>query len=365
MSLAIFVSAYSGALRDQIRNFLVDNTAGAVASQTIPDLWLMFLAERGYTSGTLDDRLRQYLLAYTGASAGTTDDLWALITEPFSEGSDLLDLYPDAVVAYSSARRLRSAYSGPLIRVRRSSDSTEQDIGFDSETGLIDQSSLTTFVGANSGFVVTMYNQAEGGGFNATIATASLQPAIVVSGVVQTFGTNSRPAPLWDGTDDRLSAANIVIPGTQGVAYWAARDTLHTLYRAICHYGTAGVSSGEFAIYSTDQDLGANSVHLFLGSASGTSVASGAAPFSCVGRARMSLAAGATVENPRVNGGTESVGTATSGSWGTAKNLHLGNRSEGTSAYAGLLGEFIIYPSLSVATTSGVDDNMMTFWGIS
>jgi hypothetical protein len=138
MSLAIFVSAYSGALRDQIRNFLVDNTAGAVASQTIPDLWLMFLAERGYTSGTLDDRLRQYLLAYTGASAGTTDDLWALITEPFSEGSDLLDLYPDAVVAYSSARRLRSAYSGPLIRVRRSSDSTEQDIGFDSETGLID-----------------------------------------------------------------------------------------------------------------------------------------------------------------------------------------------------------------------------------
>jgi len=43
----------------------------------------------------------------------------------------LLDLYPGATVAYS-LRKLRTAYSGSAIRVRRSSDNTEQDFGFDS-----------------------------------------------------------------------------------------------------------------------------------------------------------------------------------------------------------------------------------------
>ena len=41
----------------------------------------------------------------------------------------LLDVYPNAAAAYS-LRLLREAYSGSAIRVRRSSDSAEQDIGF-------------------------------------------------------------------------------------------------------------------------------------------------------------------------------------------------------------------------------------------
>lgn len=364
MSIHNFVSDYTGAFPDRLKQLLLANTTGTASTWTINDLWMKFLTERGYTSGSLDDRLRRFLLSYTGASSGTTSDLWRLVTGPFSEGTDLLDLYPDAVVAYSTARRLRTLYSGPLFRVRRSGDNAEQDIGFVEETGVVDVNALTTFVGANDGFIVTEYNQAEAGGSNATIGTASLQPAIVLAGVVQTFGTNSRPAPLWDGTDDRLSAASVLIPGTDAVAYWAANDTLHTLYRAICHYGTAGVSSGEFALYSSDQDLGADRIYVFLASTSGTSVATAAAPFRHVGRARMSLAAGATIENPRYNLGSEVVGTATSGTWGAAKNLHLGNRSEGTSCYAGQLGEFILYPSLSVAATNGVDTDMMNFWGI-
>jgi len=41
----------------------------------------------------------------------------------------LLDTYSSAIVAYS-LRKLRTAYSGAAIRVRRSSDNTETDIGF-------------------------------------------------------------------------------------------------------------------------------------------------------------------------------------------------------------------------------------------
>ena len=57
----------------------------------------------------------------------------------------LLDTYTGAAAAYS-LRKLRTAYSGSAIRVRRSSDNTEQDIGFTSN-GDLDTSVLQTFVG--------------------------------------------------------------------------------------------------------------------------------------------------------------------------------------------------------------------------
>lgn len=365
MSIHKFFSAYSGSLPDKMKALLLANTTGTSSSWTINDLWMKFLSERGY-SGSFPDRLRAFLLSYTGSSSGTIEDLWARVTGPFTEFTGVLDTYSGAVVAYSSARRLRNGHTGPLIRVRRSSDNAEQDIGFTSEN-ILDTSALLAFVGAGTGFVTTIYNQSTSGSSNdAAIGTTSLQPAIVVSGVLQTFGTNSRPAPLWDGTDDRLSAANVLIPSSEAVAYWAARDTVHTLYRAICHYGTGGVSSGEFAIYSSDQDLGADSIHVFLNSSSGTSKATGAAPINIAGRARFRTTTGSTIENPRFNKSSETSGSATSSTdFGAAKNLHLGNRSESISAYAGLLGEFILYSSLSVAVTDGVDDNIMNFWGIS
>jgi hypothetical protein len=91
-----------------------------------------------------------------------------------------LDLYPSATLAVS-LRKLRLNYSGSCIRVRRSSDNTEQDIGF--VNNYLDTASMKTFVGANNGFVVTWYDQS-GSGNNATQATAVTQPKIITSGVV-------------------------------------------------------------------------------------------------------------------------------------------------------------------------------------
>ena len=96
----------------------------------------------------------------------------------------LLDTYTGAAAAFS-LRKLRTAYTGSAIRVRRSSDNTEQDIGFSGND--LDTSSLTTFVGANNGFVTTFYDQS-GNARNATQATAANQPQIVVSGSVLTQG---------------------------------------------------------------------------------------------------------------------------------------------------------------------------------
>ena len=60
----------------------------------------------------------------------------------------LLDLFPNAAAAYS-LRKLRAAYSGSAVRVRRSSDSTEQDIGFTTQ-GELDTASLLSFVGGQN-----------------------------------------------------------------------------------------------------------------------------------------------------------------------------------------------------------------------
>jgi hypothetical protein len=105
----------------------------------------------------------------------------------------LLDKYGSAAGAYS-LRKLKVSYSGYAIRVRRSSDNAEQNIGFNSSDGL-DTESLLSFVGSGSGFVTTWYDQS-GNSNNATQTTAASQPAIVVNGSVQMNG--SKPAIYWD-----------------------------------------------------------------------------------------------------------------------------------------------------------------------
>ena len=112
----------------------------------------------------------------------------------------LLDTYPNAAAAYS-VRKLQTAYTGSAIRVRRSSDNTEQDIGFDA-FGNLDTTSLTSFCGSGNGFVTTWYDQS-GNARNATQTTAANQPQIVSSGSVLTI--NSKPRIDFDGSNDSLS----------------------------------------------------------------------------------------------------------------------------------------------------------------
>ena len=112
----------------------------------------------------------------------------------------LLDDYPNAAAAYS-VRKLRTAYTGSAIRVRRSSDNAEQNIGF-TALGNLDTTSLTSFCGSSNGFVTTWYDQS-GNGLNVTQTTAANQPQIVSSGSV--ILQNSKPAIYFDGINDVLN----------------------------------------------------------------------------------------------------------------------------------------------------------------
>ena len=110
----------------------------------------------------------------------------------------LLDIYSGAAAAYSVFKLSSTATN--CLRVRRSSDDAEQDIGFVSDT--LDTASLLTFVGSNDGFVTTYYDQS-GNSSNFTQTSASNQPKIVSAGVVVTSG--SVPAVKFDGIGYYLS----------------------------------------------------------------------------------------------------------------------------------------------------------------
>jgi hypothetical protein len=76
------------------------------------------------------------------------------------------------------------------IRVRRSSDNTELDIGFEA-SGWVDRAAILAFVGSGDGFIVTWYDPNNSGAtYNATNAVAGQQAYIVFGGVLEITSTN-------------------------------------------------------------------------------------------------------------------------------------------------------------------------------
>lgn len=97
-------------------------------------------------------------------------------------------------IAGWSLRHVNPIYAGNCIRVRRSSDNAQQDIGFFG--GNLDVATLMAFVGGGTGFVVTWYNQSGSG--DATQATTSLQPQVVTSGVLQVDNLTGKPTIVFN-----------------------------------------------------------------------------------------------------------------------------------------------------------------------
>jgi len=112
----------------------------------------------------------------------------------------------EADLAYSDARLLNPDYTGALIKVRRSSDNTEQDIPFVllNDEYVLNETNLLAFVGTSNGdhgYITKRYNQSGSGVNHASQTSMSAQPPIVVDGVVLKDPESDRPAHLCDGTN--------------------------------------------------------------------------------------------------------------------------------------------------------------------
>jgi hypothetical protein len=180
--------------------------------------------------------------------------------------SYLLDTYTNAKVAFS-VRKLSSAYSGNCIKVRRSSDNTEQDIGF--VGNVLDTTSLLAFCGAGDGFVTVFYDQS-GNALNATQSSSVSQPKIVSSGSVVLSPSTSNPAMHCSVAFHRFEITNFALPANflQSLVYNRAL-TNETV-------GLSGLSSPyPYLVYLSGNDVYINtgSFNLFGASSTGNKIA--------------------------------------------------------------------------------------------
>jgi hypothetical protein len=93
-----------------------------------------------------------------------------------------LDSYTSGLWAARWTRRLLTSYTGNLIRVRRSSDNAEVDIGY-KPNGRVNETAILAHCGMSTGYVTTIYDQS-GNGRHLTQTTAASQPVICDAGVM-------------------------------------------------------------------------------------------------------------------------------------------------------------------------------------
>jgi uncharacterized protein (DUF2141 family) len=146
-----------------------------------------------------------------------------------------LDTVPNVSVALSLSK-LRSAYSGPALRLRRGSDNVEQDFSFVGND--IDVNAISTWLNGASGYCTKLYDQSGNAG-DVSQTTPAAQPLLVLSGfnnkpllrftTAQTMFNNvNYPAPFSViygsrviGTSERvLSAKN----NNWLLGYWAGKQ---------------------------------------------------------------------------------------------------------------------------------------------
>lgn len=85
-----------------------------------------------------------------------------------------------------SLQRAATTYTGPAIQIRRSYDDALMDIGFDS-AGLLDFTTIYSFLGTASGYLTTWYDQMNVPNNSLSQPLTSAQPMIVSNGIAVSF----------------------------------------------------------------------------------------------------------------------------------------------------------------------------------
>jgi len=259
--------------------------------------------------------------------------------------------------AYST-RRLRSAYAGPLLQLRRSTDNATQDIGTTVAGGL-DVIALTNFCGAASCFVTTWYDQS-GNARHASQATASLQPRLVNAGTLET--ENSLPSLYFSG------AASATLK-TANVALGFSSNTLVAVCRNI---GTGATTGGIIASGSGGWGVYYYSIvgYTLDGSGAGSTNSANTSPTSTFVQMSGVYASASTANSSIYLNGTLAenyTGTGVSVA-NTSSPIELGGRTVGgftTRVFTGRISEAVMF-SGAITTTNrqALEQNQGAWFGI-
>lgn len=253
-------------------------------------------------------------------------------------GGLLLDTYTGAAAAYSTDK-LRTAYSGSCMRVRRSSDNTEQDIGFSGNE--IDTAALKTFVGTggtDDGFIVTYYDQS-GSGNNATQTTSANQPWIMNNGVI--YRKNGKVAMWLDGLNYFLSVPNI--HGSARTDIYYVQDFSDVSYTFL----EGGGAGGNYSFVAIS---GSTSTNIYQNYGTPSLYTNN------------TLFTGTTRDDVynALNG--YKIATYQNGNVSVWTRFYINGYN--TFNVTGYVGDFVIWTSDQSANRSGIVSNMNTRWGV-
>jgi hypothetical protein len=335
----------------------------------------------GLATGTLNGSVQEVIIYASDQSSNRTgieqniNANYGIYWDGTQTG--LLDTYPSAAAAYS-VRALNSAYTGPILRVRRASDNTEQDI-YALYNGELNVQALTAFCAGTNGFVRTWYDQS-GNARNATQTTTANQPKIYDSstGVII---LNGKPALDYDSTDvnavpSSTATFKFLHDGTNSAVIWAGQigkvANPAALYVFLSNFNGSSANVG-FEIFYDDRAASSQSDALRVQIAAGGSFAVQMAEQNAITPNAQAMifanfdADNATAANRlkmAVNGGSlfgsNTLTNAPSGN-NSLTDLRIG---AGGAGFVGYKQEVVIYPSDQSANRAGIETNINDYYSI-
>ncbi len=350
--------------RGFVSNFLADTVSGSTVRRTMYISGTPFptgLSQmQQYPLGPYDNQAKSLIQTVVNAyinSVTANGSVIILRTLISSTPDKLLDTYTGAAAAYS-VRLLDKDYSGNCMRIRRDSDDSETDIGFDS-SGDLDTSAIATHCGSANGYVVTWYDQS-GNTNNATQSTDGSQPQIYDGSAVIT--DNGKPALDFDGSNDGLRySGNLGISGSTdrsffivctinngGVRVFDLSDG--TVLSGIKHYALAFDSSsvksyrfnGGYQVFNAPHT--ASQQDLFSGLHDGPNVNTG---------------------QLYIKGIQQTQSSTTSSTMATVDTqLDIGGLNPNNQNINGSIQELILYPVSNSSNRSAIETNIDNYFNI-
>ena len=299
---------------------------------------------------------RQELIIYSDDRTNQRASIESNIGDYFTQNTPLLDTYTGAAAAYS-LRRLSSSYSGSAIRVRRSSDNTEQDINFN-VFGELDTVSLLAFAGQSLGVFVKVWYDQSSNGVNVTQTNTGKQPQIVSSGTV-IVEANGKPAIKFDGSNDVLTNANGWTQGSSrndfnvlssdgtAAGVWNTDFTPRFAHNLRCDsmkFGTLSFTSSNVVVAVSEPNASTiNTSYLVTGEYDLTNTA-------------LSL---------YKNGSLEVTTSMVNQRTGTGGDVSIGTSYQSTSGYfGGKIQEIVSYQTRKADDRADIESNIATFYDI-
>jgi hypothetical protein len=268
----------------------------------------------------------------------------------------------DLIFAIASAayglRRLSRFWTGAAIRVMRTSDNSELDIGFIGED--LDVVTLLAFVGLDNGEIVIWYDQS-GNGRHAVSITGS-RPRIVSNGVLE--AVNGKPVIRFDGLTQFLSLPTSGAP-TQNSSLIGVFQTTNSVFGAA---GFINIANGTY-----DPEIrigvgtgGSTTTYRAYWNGAYVTIDNPAVNFQNRSVFNVSFAAsgGVTTNTVLVNGSV-ALSASRGGTWTGASEFTIGRYIIPNAMRAGIAQELIIIQSvLSTADRQLIERNMGDYYGI-